>query len=321
MNHDHDDAFTGSSIARSGNTTQCAQLARRRIPEQNSMNKLLNFHVPCLVIGVVFLLSVLRIEGFSGSIGGLLERPLPRGLTAIKAQTEEGFPEDNGDFHTQGIAETNSNGVDRRSMIRSTIAMSAVIVFSDPVRSSAASAMKSNPDFKVELDCLKDLPPIPEDSVRIYLCRHGQTENNRLRIVQGSRVDPPVNVNGKAQATNLGLALAQANPKPDVFFSSSLLRARMTAEIAANVNSSSASDKNRIIPKQLPVLAEVDFGPIADGQPISVVQEKMAKTYTKWSMGDVDYRPEGGGDSGREVCSWEIYSQTKELRTISCPMC
>jgi len=151
---------------------------------------------------------------------------------------------------------------------------------------------------EVDLDCLKDLPPIADGYVRLYLCRHGQTENNRLRIVQGARVDPPVNINGEAQATNLGLALDRADPKPKLFFSSSLLRAKMTAEIAANANNPT---KDRIKPKELSSLAEIDFGPVADGQPISAVQEKMTKTYTQWALGDVDFRPEGGGDNGREV--------------------
>eukprot|EP00536_Pseudo-nitzschia_multiseries_P006362 jgi/Psemu1/304079/fgenesh1_kg.134_\ len=78
----------------------------------------------------------------------------------------------------------------------------------------------------------------------------------------------------------------------------------MTADIAANGNSSSlegAASSDRIVPRELKVLSEVDFGSVADGQPISVAQEKMTNTYTRWAMGEVDYRPEGGGDSGREV--------------------
>jgi Histidine phosphatase superfamily (branch 1) len=67
-----------------------------------------------------------------------------------------------------------------------------------------------DPDRDVDLRCLADLPTIPSDSIRIYLCRHGQTENNRLRKVQGARVDPPINDNGRIQATNLGRALALA---------------------------------------------------------------------------------------------------------------
>lgn len=38
------------------------------------------------------------------------------------------------------------------------------------------------------LHCLSDLPPILPYSVRLYLCRHGQTEYNRLKLIQGSRI-------------------------------------------------------------------------------------------------------------------------------------
>mmetsp|Transcript_16418 Transcript_16418/g.38000 ORF Transcript_16418/g.38000 Transcript_16418/m.38000 type:complete len:218 (-) Transcript_16418:62-715(-) len=83
------------------------------------------------------------------------------------------------------------------------------------------------------------------------------------------------------------------------FFSSPLKRAKMTANIAANVNSDNS--KKLITPEQLPALGEIDFGPVADGQPISEVKKKMAPIYTRWAFGDVDYRAEGGGESGREV--------------------
>ena len=32
-------------------------------------------------------------------------------------------------------------------------------------------------------NCLLDLPPITPGCARLYLCRHGQTENNRLRLI------------------------------------------------------------------------------------------------------------------------------------------
>ena len=52
------------------------------------------------------------------------------------------------------------------------------------------------------LDCLADLPPIPTNCVRLYLCRHGQTEYNRLKKIQGSRIDAPLNDTGRKQATH-----------------------------------------------------------------------------------------------------------------------
>lgn len=153
-----------------------------------------------------------------------------------------------------------------------------------------ARALES-PDF----NCLVDLPPVPDDCVRIYLCRHGQTENNRLRIVQGARVNPRINENGLAQAEGLGKALARANPRPKVFFNSKLERARMTAETAAH------EIDPKIKTRALDALGEVDFGPVAEGQPVALAKAGMEATYAAWAIGQIDYRPNGGGDSGRDI--------------------
>ena len=152
-----------------------------------------------------------------------------------------------------------------------------------------------DPTLDVNFDCLQDLPPIPRDCVRIYLCRHGQTENNRLRKVQGARVDPPINDNGITQAINLGKTLSQVQPCPKMVFHSSLLRAKMTAETAAEQIDSS------ITTKILPALGEVDFGPVAEGQPVSMAKAGMQLTYGAWALGNIDYRPDQGGETGREV--------------------
>ncbi len=80
-------------------------------------------------------------------------------------------------------------------------------------------------------DCLLDLPPCPENYVRIYLCRHGQTENNRLHLVQGARINPPINEVGQQMAARIGQALSayadqqQQQQQQFVSIHSSLLRA------------------------------------------------------------------------------------------------
>jgi broad specificity phosphatase PhoE len=173
---------------------------------------------------------------------------------------------------------------DRRRILESLVAPAILLPF------SCARALES-PDF----NCLVDLPPVPEDCVRIYLCRHGQTEYNRLRKVQGARVDPPINENGLAQATGLGKALARANPRPNVFFNSKLERARMTAETAAH------EIDPEIKTWAVEALGEVDFGPVAEGQPVVLAKAGMQATYAAWTIGQIDYRPNGGGDSGRDV--------------------
>jgi broad specificity phosphatase PhoE len=150
-----------------------------------------------------------------------------------------------------------------------------------------------------DLDCLLDLPPMAKDSVRIYLCRHAQTENNRLSLVQGARVDPPINYSGIQQSLRLGSALSSLKENcPQKILHSSLVRSKETAEFAAR----NILDKP-IELAMLPSLAEVDFGPVAEGQPVSDVRGEMLRVTGAWVSGYIDTRPDGGGESGREVSS------------------
>jgi hypothetical protein len=209
----------------------------------------------------------------------------------------------------------------RRDVLQNTVAISAtttLLTLPTYPAYSTSSLTYAATDLKrpVDLDCLQDLPPISLDCVRIYLCRHGQTENNRLRKVQGSRVDPPINDNGRQQATNLGRALNRAKntDKPKLFFTSPLSRARMTTDIASKELSDGDASSKPPLTKQLDSLKEVDFGQFAEGQPIRLVQEKMLQAYAAWSVGNVDYRPTGGGDSGREV---RVVCHLTKRRTIA----
>ena len=111
------------------------------------------------------------------------------------------------------------------------------------------------------LQCLTDLPPIPKDCIRVFLCRHGQTENNRLRLVQGARVDPPLNDTGRRQAVRLGECLFSLKEQmagdfdfPTIVMHSKLQRARETATILSLIignASASASESNNGVPVQL----------------------------------------------------------------------
>lgn len=171
----------------------------------------------------------------------------------------------------------------------------AILTGIAPLVALPLSTMAADTPPNEDYGCLMDLPPLPGDQVRVYLIRHGQTENNRLRKVQGARVDPPINTNGIIQATNAGKALSRACPCPQLFFCSDLQRARLTAEqVRAQINP-------EIVPKPLGLLREVDFGPVAEGQAVAVAKAGMEATYATWAIGNVDHRPVGGGESGREV--------------------
>lgn len=168
--------------------------------------------------------------------------------------------------------------------------------------SSLAAADVEEPTTTTPVDepnytCLADLPPIPDDSVRIYLCRHGQTENNRLRLVQGSRMNPPLNTVGVEQARRLGQALAAASVPPTALFHSSLERARQTANVAAAVQGSVATTPTAVLKS----VAEIDFGPTADGTKVEQAQKQMVATYAQWAFGNLDVKMASDGESGREV--------------------
>jgi broad specificity phosphatase PhoE len=67
----------------------------------------------------------------------------------------------------------------------------------------------------------------PDDVLRVYLARHGQTEWNVLGRMQGQR-DIPLNEKGRAQARELARKL-EGVPL-DAIYSSALQRSRQTAE-------------------------------------------------------------------------------------------
>ena len=150
-----------------------------------------------------------------------------------------------------------------------------------------------NPDGNV----LSDLPPIPTDCVRLFLCRHGQTEYNRLKLVQGSRTDAEINENGVRQAQLLGNALSHATPSPDVIFHSSLSRAKQTAALSAQQFPSSIHAPTL---KVLPDLGEIDFGGV-EGVSVDEVRAKMVAIYSTWAVGNIDTRMARDGESFREI--------------------
>lgn len=68
---------------------------------------------------------------------------------------------------------------------------------------------------------------------KICIIRHGQTDQNKLKKIQG-RKDFPLNDYGKFQALQAGKYLKSINAKFDIIFSSPLSRAYDTAKIIKN---------------------------------------------------------------------------------------
>jgi broad specificity phosphatase PhoE len=71
---------------------------------------------------------------------------------------------------------------------------------------------------------------INKNMTTFYIVRHGETDWNVNKIIQGQS-DVPLNTNGEIQAKNIAKILN--NIKFDIVFSSDLLRAKKTAEIIA----------------------------------------------------------------------------------------
>ena len=81
--------------------------------------------------------------------------------------------------------------------------------------------------FLVALLSLQAARGAPDDVLRIYLARHGQTEWNAAGRMQGS-ADIPLNEKGRAQARELAARLASV--PLDAIYSSTLQRSRQTAD-------------------------------------------------------------------------------------------
>jgi broad specificity phosphatase PhoE len=154
-------------------------------------------------------------------------------------------------------------------------------------------------------DALTDLPTIdPKTTKRVFMCRHGETEYNRLKKVQGARVDAPLNETGQRQAQSLGQALSRV--RPGHLYYSSLLRAKETASIAARQMSSSPDLVC------LPSLKEIDFGDAVEGASVSTYRAQITATYAAWSMGQLDARIAQDGENLAQV-QHRVWAATQSM--------
>jgi broad specificity phosphatase PhoE len=115
----------------------------------------------------------------------------------------------------------------------------------------------------------------------ILLVRHGETDWNRERRIQGQS-DPPLNELGRDQSRALAEALAGEHV--DAVYASDLSRARETAEIlAAQLGLPVVVD---------PELRELHFGPW-EGRTVEELEARYADAFGRWvSGGEAEW--EGG---------------------------
>jgi len=157
----------------------------------------------------------------------------------------------------------------------------------------------------------------PANTFRLCLCRHGETEFNRLGLAQGRRIDADLNPTGEMQASALGVRLA-VEPV-DLVASSTLLRARRTADIVASAHAPMSSttiattaSTTAIFPTRssptlpsarrlvLPELDEIDFGNL-EGE--ANANARIAATLQEWARGNWEARVGADGESGADVAA------------------
>ena len=119
----------------------------------------------------------------------------------------------------------------------------------------------------------------------LYFVRHGETDYNRLRIMQGRRIDSTLNENGLRQAEALGERLADL--PLDAIYTSALRRTIETADLVAVHHAE--------VPRfRTADLDEMCWG-VYEGEPWSDhLSAVLDEIYCRWDRGEFDYRVEEG---------------------------
>lgn len=130
----------------------------------------------------------------------------------------------------------------------------------------------------------------PSDTL-FYFVRHGETEYNRRRIVQGRGIDSILNDRGRTQAEALADRLADASI--DAIYASPMRRTRQTTAIIAQPH-------NGVSVQYLSDLEEMAWG-VYEGTPPSPERDRTLDAIKKrWRNGAFD-EPIEGGESVRDV--------------------
>ncbi len=117
--------------------------------------------------------------------------------------------------------------------------------------------------------------------VKVILVRHGETDWNRLRHIQGGSSDTRLNENGKRQAESVALRLE--TERIDAIYSSPLQRALNTAQAIAR--------HHNVEVKTEPALREIDAGEL-EGVPIDEIGIRLDRLLT--GAGDSIFKMPGG---------------------------
>lgn len=116
----------------------------------------------------------------------------------------------------------------------------------------------------------------------LLLIRHGETDWNRARRLQGHR-DIALNEEGLRQAERLGKALAGESLQ--AVFSSDLQRARQTAQAVARHHGLAVMEDARLRERCYGICEGLTYGEIADHHP---------RHYAAWQAREPDFVPQDG---------------------------
>ena len=119
----------------------------------------------------------------------------------------------------------------------------------------------------------------------LYLVRHGETDCNTRGVVQGRRIDAPLNARGRAQAERLADRFADV--PLDAVYTSTMRRARATgAAVAA---------RHPGVPvAALDGFDEMSWGELEGAPPGPHTRAVFDRIYRRWAASDFGARLDGG---------------------------
>lgn len=138
----------------------------------------------------------------------------------------------------------------------------------------------------------------------ILLIRHGETDWNRVRRLQG-HIDIDLNDAGRAQAQALAQALHQE--KPDVIIASDLQRAFVTAKAVADLHNMDVHKTN--------TLRERCYGAF-EGLMYDEISQHYPEAYKQWRSHDPDTRFPAGEREGETMREFYVRA-VKAVTTLA----
>lgn len=129
----------------------------------------------------------------------------------------------------------------------------------------------------------------------IFLARHGTTDWNREKKIQG-QTDIPLDDTGKAMACLTGLALRKRHIHFDAVYSSPLSRAMETARLLTG------SSPDAPIIQTDPRLKELNFGAY-EGHTLEDCEQMPGSTFQYFMTRPEKYHPLGGGETLETLCA------------------